>query len=153
MASVITNDPVERTTLSTLRTMGAMMASLFINALGPLIVFVDNKADANRIFNGSDSCLVFFLSLVIWHVINYQLNVSWCLNLQQRKKANLGKTVKGLLKNKPLISILVASLLFMVNLMLIGTVNVYLFKEYFSNATALSLSGFFKQSPRLLLFR
>ena len=48
MASVITEDPVERTTLSTWRTMGAMMASLLINVLAPLIVFVDNKIDANR---------------------------------------------------------------------------------------------------------
>ena len=40
MASVITADPVERTTLSTWRTMGAMLASLIINVVGPLIVFV-----------------------------------------------------------------------------------------------------------------
>ena len=50
MASVITEDPVERTTLSTWRTMGAMLAGLIINVLGPLIVFVDNKIDANRMF-------------------------------------------------------------------------------------------------------
>ena len=30
--------------------MGAMLASLIINVLGPLIVFVDNKIDANRMF-------------------------------------------------------------------------------------------------------
>ena len=48
MASVITEDPVERTSLSTWRTMGAMIASLIINVLGPLVVFVDNKIDANR---------------------------------------------------------------------------------------------------------
>ena len=48
MASVMTADPVERTTLSTWRTMGAMLASLIINTLGPLLVFVDNEIDANR---------------------------------------------------------------------------------------------------------
>ena len=48
MASVITGDPVERTTLSTWRTAGAMLASLIINVVVPLIVFVDNKPDANR---------------------------------------------------------------------------------------------------------
>ena len=37
MASVITADPVERTTLSTLRTMGAMLAGLIINVGGPLL--------------------------------------------------------------------------------------------------------------------
>ena len=48
MASVITTDPVERTTLSTWRTMGAMLAGLIINVGGPLLIFVDNKIDANR---------------------------------------------------------------------------------------------------------
>ena len=36
----------------------------------------------------------------------------------QRKKVNLGKTIKGLVKNKPLMWILVASLIFMMNTML-----------------------------------
>ncbi len=48
MASVITADPVERTTLSTWRTMGAMLAGLIINVGGPLLIFVDNKIDPNR---------------------------------------------------------------------------------------------------------
>ena len=39
--------------------------------------------------------------------------------------------MKGLVKNKPLIVFLVAALAFMIVFMLIGTVNVYLFKDYF----------------------
>ena len=38
MASVITSDPVERSTLSTWRTVGAMIAKLIISAGAPLIV-------------------------------------------------------------------------------------------------------------------
>ncbi|MCO0600795.1 hypothetical protein NGI46_26105 [Peribacillus butanolivorans] len=52
------------------------------------------------------------------------------------------KSVKGIVKNKPLLSILAASLIFMMCTMLIGAINVYLFKDYFSNASALSLIGF-----------
>src|SRR3954449_9555596 len=48
MASVITSDPVERTSLSTFRTMGAMLANLIIAVGGPLLIFVDNKVDPNR---------------------------------------------------------------------------------------------------------
>ena len=54
----------------------------------------------------------------------------------------MGKTVKGLVKNKPLIAILIASLLFMMSMMLVGAVNVYLFKNYFNNTAALSIVGF-----------
>ena len=49
--------------------------------------------------------------------------------------------MKGLVKNKPLIWFLIGSLIFMINLMLIGAVNVYLFKDYFGNAKALSIVG------------
>lgn len=48
MASVITSDSVERTSLSTFRTMGAVFANLIISAIGPLLIFVDNKVDPNR---------------------------------------------------------------------------------------------------------
>ena len=53
----------------------------------------------------------------------------------------MGKTVKGLVKNKPLITILIASLLFMMNMMLVNAVNVYLFKDYFNSAASLSIVG------------
>ena len=53
MASVITADPVERTSLSTYRTLGANLAGLVINVVGPLILFVDNKADASHFLLGA----------------------------------------------------------------------------------------------------
>ncbi|KAF9115068.1 hypothetical protein BGX30_006413, partial [Mortierella sp. GBA39] len=57
-------------------------------------------------------------------------------------KANLAKTLKGLIRNKPLVVILAASLSFMICFMLVGAVNVYLFKNVFHSAAALSLVGF-----------
>ncbi|MBA9027178.1 MFS transporter [Peribacillus huizhouensis] len=139
MASLITDDPIERTSLSTFRTMGAMSASLIINAVGPLIVFVDNKADADG----------FLMAAVIFGVLSFACYMA-CYKLSTERvampenngiKPNLGHTLKALLKNKPLIAILGASLIFMMSTMLIGAVNVYLFKEYFSNTAALSIVG------------
>ncbi len=139
MASVITANPVERTTLSTWRTMGAMLASLIINVLGPLVVFVDNKIDANRMLMAA---IVFGILAIACYIACYKLSTERIIASESEKqKSNMGKTMKGLLKNKPLLWILAASLIFMVNTMLIGAVNVYLFKDYFSNASALSLVG------------
>lgn len=139
MASVITADPVQRTALSTFRTTGSMLAQLIVGAIGPLIVFVDNKANASH----------FFMAAVLFGILSIACYMA-CVKLSteriviaetQGKKANLGTTLKGLTKNKPLIWILIASLLFMINMMLIGTVNVYLFKDYFANAKILSFVG------------
>jgi glycoside/pentoside/hexuronide:cation symporter, GPH family len=139
MASVITNDPIERTSLSTYRTMGAMLASLIINAVGPLLIFVDNKASADG----------FLMAAVIFGILSFACYLA-CYKLSTERivmeknegsKAKLGHTIKGLLKNKPLRAILGASLIFMMSTMLIGSVNVFLFKDYFSNTAALSIVG------------
>ncbi|MGW6300925.1 MFS transporter [Peribacillus butanolivorans] len=140
MASVITSDPVERTSLSTFRTMGAMLASLIINVVGPLILFVDNKADPNRFLVGA---IIFGLLSISCYIACYKLSIERIIApINENQKSSLKKSVKGIVKNKPLLSILAASLIFMMCTMLIGAINVYLFKDYFSNASALSLIGF-----------
>ncbi|MFI8495378.1 MFS transporter [Peribacillus butanolivorans] len=139
MASVITSDPVERTSLSTFRTMGAMLASLIINVVGPLILFVDNKADPNRFLVGA---IIFGLLSISCYIACYKLSTERIIApINENQKSSLKKSVKGIVKNKPLLSILAASLIFMMCTMLIGAINVYLFKDYFSNASALSLIG------------
>ena len=137
MASVITDKPVERTTLSTWRTAGAMLAGLIINAGAPLIVMVDNQLDANRMFMAA--CIFGVLSICCY-ITCYKLSTERiAAPVQSQEKGNLKATLKGLMKNKPLLWILVASLLFMMNTMLMGAVNVYLFKDYFQSAAALSI--------------
>jgi glycoside/pentoside/hexuronide:cation symporter, GPH family len=139
MASVITGDPVERTALSSWRTLGANLAGLIINVAGPMILFVDNKVDANRFLLAA---LLFGALAIACYIACYKLTTERIVMDETNKpKANFGKTVKGLGKNKPLIWFLIASLVFMIVFMLIGTVNVYLFKDYFGNAKALSMVG------------
>ncbi|MCQ6275662.1 MFS transporter [Bacillus sp. V3B] len=139
MASVITDNPIERTTLSTWRTMGSMLAALIINAVGPLIVFIDDKLDANRMFLAA---AIFGVLAIVCYIACYKLTTERVVAPEgNNEKGKFGKTMKGLVKNKALLWILLASLMFMVNMMLVGAVNVYLFKDYFSNAAALSIVG------------
>jgi GPH family glycoside/pentoside/hexuronide:cation symporter len=139
MASVITIDPVERTTLSSWRTLGAQLAGLIINVVGPMILFIDNKADANRFLLAA---LIFGGLAIACYMACYKLSVERIVMDEANKpQMSLGKTIKGLAKNKPLIWFLIASLTFMIVFMLIGTVNVYLFKDFFGNAKALSMVG------------
>lgn len=139
MTSVMTAIPVERSTLSTWRTVGSMMARLILSALVPILFFVDNQPDGGRFFWGA-------IGLGILAIICYML----CYNLtteritiaeNKQQKMNLKITLKGLGKNKPLLWILTSSLLIMLTQMLIGTVNVYLFKDYFASTLALSIVG------------
>ncbi|MCQ6275649.1 MFS transporter [Bacillus sp. V3B] len=140
MSAVISGDSVHRTELSGWRTMGAMAANLFINALAPLIVFVDNGISANRLF----------MTVVVFSILALACYLG-CVNLSTERLSNPDKkpgenisfkeTLKGLAKNTPLITILIASLLFMMCMLLVGTINVYLFKDFFGSAAVLSLFG------------
>jgi glycoside/pentoside/hexuronide:cation symporter, GPH family len=139
MASVISGDPVERTALSSWRTLGSMLAALIIGVLGPIILFVNNKADANHFLLGA---IIFGVLAISCYMACYKLTTERIVMDETAKpKANFGQTVKGLGKNKPLILFLIAALIFMICFMLIGAVNTYLFKDYFGNAKALSMVG------------
>ena len=139
MASVLTGDPVERTALSSWRTVGSQLAGLVINVVGPIILFVDNKAVPSRFFLGA---LIFGILAIACYIACYKLTTERIVvDDTDKPKVKTSATMKGLVKNKPLLSFLAASLLFMVVLMLIGTVNVYLFKDYFGSAKALSMVG------------
>jgi len=139
MASVITDNPEQRTSLSTWRTAGAMLASLIINAGAPLIVMVDNQLDANRMFMAA--CIFGVLSICCYMAC-YKLSTERiAAPVQEKGNTNLKATLKGLMKNKPLLWLLVAALLLMTVNMFISTVNVYLFKDYFASTAALSVYG------------
>ncbi|MBM7601824.1 Na+/melibiose symporter-like transporter [Virgibacillus halotolerans] len=99
MASVITNDPVERTTLSSWRTMGSSLAMLIINVGGPLILFENNIASANR----------FLLVAVIFGCLSL-VCIMGCVRLtterivvseREKKKGDFKRTAIGLVKKNP----------------------------------------------------
>jgi glycoside/pentoside/hexuronide:cation symporter, GPH family len=139
MASVITSDPVERTSLSSWRTLGAQLAGLIISVFGPMVLFVNNKPDADRFLMVA---LLFAVLAMACYIACYKLTAERIVIEEVNKpKMNIGQTLKGLSKNKPLMMFLFAALTFMIVFMLIGTVNVYLFKDYFENAKAMSMVG------------
>lgn len=139
MASVITDDSVERTTLSTWRTTGSMIAGILVAVVAPLIVFVDNQLDANRIFM---TAAIFAVLSISCYIACYKLSTERIVVPEvEKQKGNFKKSMIGLLKNKPFIWIVISMLISIVSSLLVGTVNTFLFKEYFNNTGALSLVG------------
>ncbi len=148
MASSITSDPVERTSLSTFRTMGGVIAGLLVNVLGPLILFVDNKADANHFMMGG---ILFGILSLSSYIACYKMSTERIIAPDTQANQTIFKlTLKGLIRNKPLISILIISLSFMMLTLLSGAVNVYLYKDYFGNASLLSIVGLIHISAMII---
>ena len=138
MASVISGDSTHRSSLSGWRTMGGMSANLVIGVVVPLVVFVNNDISSSRIL----------MLAVIFGILAFACYMG-CVRLsterikhpekQPGEKMNFFQTLKGFGKNKPFIVLIISSLLFLLTQMLVMAINVYLFKDYFNNAAALSI--------------
>lgn len=140
MASVITGDSTERASLSTFRSIGAALASMIISAVVPMVVFINNKADSSRFFIVA---IIMAVLAMICYTLCYTLSTERIqTNINTDKKGNLRSSLKGLAKNKPFIALVIASLVLIIAMLLSGSLNTYLYKDYFQNTKALSLAGF-----------
>ena len=81
----MSEDSAERTSLSTWRTAGSMIASLIITVLGPLIVFVDNKIDANRVFMAA---LMFGILAISCYIACFKLTQERIHVIKKRSEQN-----------------------------------------------------------------
>ena len=140
MASVITSDPVERASLSTFRSVGAALAGMIISALVPMVVFINNKADSGRFFT---MAVILAILAMICYTLCYKLSTERVRSAgTSGEQGSLISSLKGLTKNKPFLAIVAASLVLIIAMLLSGTLNTYLYKDYFHDTKALSLAGF-----------
>lgn len=142
MASVITGDSVERASLSTFRSVGAALAGVMISTIVPMVVFVNNKADSNRFFVVA---VIMAILAMICYTLCYKLSterITQTKSSSDEVKGNIVDSLKGLGKNRPFLALVTASLVLIFAMLLSGSLNAYLYKDYFQNTAALSLSGF-----------
>lgn len=140
MASVITSDPIERTSLSTFRSIGGAIANSSIVAIVPMVVFVNNKANGERF---TLAAIVLAVLAMLAYLACYKLSVERVVQVESKKKANLNMslTLKGLVNNKPFMALISASIILLVSMMIPSALNAYLFKDYFHNTKAMSIGG------------
>ena len=141
LASVMTNDPVERTALSTWRNLSSIFAMIPLMILTPKLVF-----DAS----GAVSPKGFLIAAVLYAIIA-NIGFRLCYNMTTERivnevkedapKASLGETLKTLGKNRALIGLIVSSLGTLTATFIPSALNAYLFKDYFQAPGLLSIAG------------
>lgn len=142
MASVISSDPIERASLSTFRSVGGSVAISGIMTIVPAVIFVNNKPDSGRF---SLAAIILGVLAMLAYFACYKLTVERVVrveNSENNTKLNIGVTLKSLVKNRPFIGIILASIVILLGMMVSNALNSYLFKDYFHNTQALSISGF-----------
>ncbi len=143
MASAISADPKERAQLSNWRTIGASLAGTFIGVVLPLIVYYQDEA-GNQVLSGpktSIAALICSAGAVICYLLCYNLCTERVKVEQKTEKFDLGKLVSGLIHNKALIGIVVASICMLLVQLTSQSMTTYVYPNYFGNTQAQSVSG------------
>lgn len=154
MASAITDNPVERTSLSTFRSMGAALAGVLIGSGVSFIIYAYDT-QGNQIVLGQrflPLALVFGgLALVCYYLCYRLCHERVEIAKRERDKRSVGEVVLGLVRNRSLMAIIAAAIVLLLSLLLTGTMNNFLFMDYFKNKEAMAVAGLLQTAATLLL--
>lgn len=140
MASAISAEPSDRQSLSTFRTIGGALAGAIITAGLPMYIY-DKKTS---MMIGSRFTLVAGLcsvGAIICYLLCYSM-VTERVRVEASSDAmmnnNIGVMLKNAVKNRALISIIVASIVMLLAQLTLQSMSNYVFPNYYKNATAIT---------------
>lgn len=144
MASAISNKPEDRQSLSTYRTMGGMLAGAFVTAVIPLIVY--DKVQGKDVMNGGRFTVVAGVCSVlaiVCYLLCYGLireRVTFKSEPQKHVDNNVFRMLGNAVKNRALISIIVASVVMLLAQLTLQQMTNYIYPNYYGNASMQSVS-------------
>lgn len=144
MASAISPEPGDRQSLSSFRTMGGMLAGMFIMVGVPLMIY--DKIDGKEVLNGGKFTMVAGICsilAIICYLLCYALITERVKPeaAPDQKQDSVLVMLKKALKNRALISIIAASItMLLAQLTMQGMAN-YVYPNFYGSATAQSLSS------------
>ena len=157
LASVITDDEIERSSLSMWRSIGAGVGGLPAQILLPLMVFstvIGENGNEIKILDSTKlttavACLA-VLSLIIFSTHFKLTKERVTLPVQKERNYNVLETIKALLKNKPFIVLCIVSMLLIAFQMYTQTTYNYLLKNFYNKPGLYSLVTIFTYLPMAL---
>jgi len=153
MASVITTDSQERSSLSMFRSIGAGLGGLPAQILLPMLVYTVSDEgvkylDGSKLFIGV--VILSVLSVIVYQLC-YKMSAERVKPEPVQRKTKVSKTVKALLKNRPFLALCIASMLLIAVQQFTMTIYNYLFKDYFAKPELYSLVTVFTYLPMAIL--
>ena len=148
MASAISADPGDRASLSTFRTMGGMLAGMFIGIGLPLVAYdklTGTSGETLSVINGSKvaiSAAVFSVLAILCYLLSYRLITERVpYKAEKREKVSVTKMIRSALTNRALISIIFASIFMLLAQLTMQNMSAYIFPDYYGDATGQTLSS------------
>ncbi len=146
MASAISNDPGDRQSLSTFRTMGGMLAGAFVTAGVPLIAYEKNaELGIDVIVPGRFTIIagVFSVLAIGCYLLCYYLTterVKSVASVEVQQHNNVFRMLKNAVKNRALISIIFASIVMLLAQLTMQQMANYVYPITYGNAKMQTVS-------------
>lgn len=140
MASAITDDPKERASLSTFRTIGGTLANMVTGVILPLVVYYTDAA-GNTVFSGERMCIAALccsIGAIICYMICYHLTTERVKIETKTETFSFGELVKTIFSNRALIGIVSAALVLLLSQLTLNGMGNYIYPNYFGNVSAFS---------------
>lgn len=153
MASTISGEPKDRAQLSNWRTVGATLAGVFVGAVLPLLVYLED-ATGNQVLSGNRmvigalvcSVLSILCYMLCYHMVTERVKID-----QKKERFNLKELIQGLLRNRALIGIILASVALLLTQFTLQGMSTYIYPNYFRNIAAQSVAGLISLPVILIL--
>ena len=153
MASVMSNEPDDRASLSTFRGVGSMIPQILVGVVVPMFLYTTLE-DGTKIANASAFPIVALVSsvlAVLCYIICYFMCTERVKVSEEGQSISFKDTLKALAGNRALIGISLVFICYLGAQMLNQTINNYIFKDYFGNTMGLSVMNAAGFAPALIL--
>lgn len=138
MASAISENPSDRQSLSTFRTMGGVLAGGIITAGLPMIIYENNIINGRKFTIVAGACSV---GAIICYLLCYAMVKERVIvepDADALKNNNVGVMLKNAFSNRALISIIVASIVMLLAQLTLQSMSNYVFPNFYHNAKAIT---------------
>ena len=138
MASVVSDDPIQRSKLSRARSIGGTIVGIVGLSIVPVVCF---DKQSNILPERFTLIAVVFgvLSIISYFVLLNLTQERIRQNVEKAEKFNYGKVLKATVHNRPLIGVMVATLGSMLFITGSNQVRSYIFKEYYARTDVMSI--------------
>lgn len=155
MASMISPDAGDRQSLSTYRSIGAVLAGAVIGALVPIVAY-DNISGVGAVMSGPKFTLIALICsilAIVCYLLCYYLvteRVKVVASVRKKKGDNVFKMLLRAVKNRALISIIIASIVMLLSQLTMQSMTNYIFPNYYKNTEAQTVSTLIMVAAMLL---
>lgn len=138
MASVVSDDPIQRSKLSRARSIGGTIVGIVGLSIVPVVCFDKQSNILPELFT-LIAVIFGVLSIISYFVLLNFTQERIRQNSEKAEKFNYGKVLKATVHNRPLIGVMVATLGSMLFITGSNQVRSYIFKEYYARTDVMSI--------------